>query len=105
MLSLRVAGFCLLSLCAQGQQGSPAPEVQPGSDWRIFWKRGLRAESADGDFWFKISGRLHQDWGTFGSTGLRNGDGELLEDGIVFRRARIEFDGTGRAFVREIVSN
>jgi len=65
------------------------------SDFRIFWKEGLRFETADKDFSLKLGGRIYNDWA------LMNGDHDVessgigdLEDGTEFRTARLYAAGT-----------
>ena len=80
---------------APEQAGDPAdtPRDLSELEWKVFWRNGLRVESEDGDFWIRIGGRLNMDWGTFGSSELEDADGNPLEDGTFFRRARLELDG------------
>jgi len=100
MLRLPIAGACLLTVSAFGQEIETDADNQGEQPWSIYWNGGLQAESNDGDFWFRIGGRFHQDWGTFGSTGLETPDGDPLEDGVIFRRARLQFDGLLHGTVR-----
>ncbi|MFT5052677.1 MAG: phosphate-selective porin OprO/OprP [Chlamydiales bacterium] len=100
MLSIRIACTCMLAVSALGQEADTTTDLPEPAPWKVFWKDGLRAESADGDFWFQIGGRIHQDWGTFGSTRLVTPDGDPLEDGVIFRRARLQFDGLVHGTVR-----
>lgn len=62
--------------------------------FKIFWKDGIRAESGDGDFKWKLGGRLHYDAGFF----LQDDDNQTefggMHDGSEFRRARLELDAT-----------
>ena len=73
--------------------GRPLAELGP-SDLRVFWKEGLRFETADKDFSLKLGGRIYNDWG------LMNGDSDVessvgdLEDGTEFRTARLYAAGT-----------
>ncbi len=60
---------------------------------RPYWKDGLRLDSNDGSVKLKIGGRIHTDFGFFAEDGTlerRFGD---FDDGVTFRRARIEFEG------------
>jgi phosphate-selective porin OprO/OprP len=76
------------------QQAPPAPAVKAGEgDLRVFWKDGLRLETADQDVQLRIGGR-------FQVTSLFGGDedfdqaGKPIEDGAAFRRARLYMQGT-----------
>jgi len=82
---------------------APAQEAPKAADdtMRVFWKDGLRFESADKRYKVKIGGRIHYDTAFFdpdddtkaavestvGTTKTR------IEDGSEFRRARLEFSG------------
>ena len=58
------------------------------------WKNGLYFESASGDFRARFGGRIEQDWlWITGDDGLETAVG-TLEDGVFFRRARIQGNGT-----------
>lgn len=82
----------------------PRPEMGP-TDFRVFWKEGLRFESQDGDFKLKIGGRIYNDWGwmrqdskvgrhiTDPTTSPVTRIGDLL-DGTEFRSARMYMSGS-----------
>lgn len=84
---------------AQAPAVAAPPPEKPGS-LDVFWKNGLRLESADGAFKLKIGGRLHNDWGVvepdddlqnfFDDEGSNSGQGT----GAKFRRARLAMSGT-----------
>lgn len=58
------------------------------------WKNGLYFASPDGDFRARFGGRVEQDWlWITGDNELENAVG-TLEDGVFFRRARFQGDGT-----------
>ena len=78
----------------------PRPEMGP-SDFRVFWKEGLRFETRDKDFKLKLGGRIMNDWAwmrqdsdvknyTKPQMGEAIGD---LEDGTEFRRVRLYIAG------------
>jgi phosphate-selective porin OprO and OprP len=66
---------------------------QQTSDFRVFWKEGLRFETPDKDFALKLGGRIMVD-GTWVSEddGIKTMIGEQ-EDGVEFRRARMYMEG------------
>jgi len=68
-----------------------------GDAMRVFWKDGLRFESADKKYKFKLGGRLHYDAAFFDpdsdtKAAIETGT-TRIEDGTEFRRARIEMSG------------
>jgi phosphate-selective porin OprO/OprP len=76
-------------------------EKQVGGDaMRVFWKDGLRFESADKRYKVKIGGRIHYDNSFFDPDANTRAAVESngppvvrIEDGSEFRRARIEMSG------------
>lgn len=71
-----------------------------GDAMRVFWKDGLRFESADKRYKFRIGGRIHYDGQFFDPDAdtraavESNGPPKVrIEDGTEFRRARIESSG------------
>jgi len=73
-------------------------EAESGSgpnDLRVFWKDGLRMETADGDFALRLGGRIQHDWAfADGSDGL---DPAVVGDdasGTELRRVRLYVAGT-----------
>ena len=60
------------------------------NDFRMYWEKGLRFDSTDGNFKLKLSGRIQNDWASYGD----GGDFGDVEDGIEFRRTRIALSGT-----------
>lgn len=77
----------------------PRPDMGP-SDFRVFWKEGLRFETQDGDFKLKIGGRIMNDWGWMrqDSDVKRHTKADATEigdllDGTEFRRARLYISG------------
>jgi len=64
-----------------------------GSDsLEVYWKDGLRLETEDKSFRFKIGGRMHHDWAWFADEDVKGLVGEL-EDGTEFRRAWLDLSG------------
>jgi len=76
------------------QQQPPAPAAKAGeSDLRVFWKDGLRLESADKLIQLRLGGRF-QVTSLFGGNEDFESAGKEIEDGAAFRRARIYLQGT-----------
>jgi phosphate-selective porin OprO and OprP len=73
---------------APGPAG-PAPST-PATDLRVFWRDGVRFETADKAFSASFGGRLHNDWGWQSADDEVEGD---FSDGTRFRRARMHMDG------------
>jgi phosphate-selective porin OprO/OprP len=72
----------------QSQFGPRPHELQ------AFWQDGLRLETRDGDYKFRIGGRLNVDGAFFNpENGVEQDVGEDLNDGVEFRRARLAFSG------------
>jgi phosphate-selective porin OprO/OprP len=76
-------------------------ESQGGDSMRVFWKDGLRLESADKRYKLKIGGRIHYDVGFLSPDDDTRAAVETtsatsktrIEDGSEIRRARIELSG------------
>jgi phosphate-selective porin OprO/OprP len=70
------------------------------TDFKVYWKNGLRLESNDGNFKYRIGGRIQLDWGSIDPDGDLNRDLEAVEgdplkgSGVEFRRARLFISGT-----------
>lgn len=66
-------------------------------DMRVFWKDGLRFETADGNFKMKVGGRLQADYGWIAESDklakIVNKPNEDTPDGAEIRRARIALSG------------
>ena len=77
------------------QQPAQAPAAKPGAegDLRVFWKDGLRLETADKDVQLRIGGRF-QVTSLFGGDDDFENAGKDIEDGAAFRRARLYLQGT-----------
>lgn len=76
-----------------------ASALQQSNDFRVYWRDGVRFETADKAFSASFGGRIHNDWA------WQSGDDELdtlvptgdsFDDGVRFRRARMHMEG--RAF-------
>jgi phosphate-selective porin OprO/OprP len=76
------------------RQQSPPQAAKPAEgDLRVFWKDGLRLESADKSVALRLGGRF-QVASLFGGNEDFESAGKEIEDGAAFRRARIYFQGT-----------
>ena len=63
------------------------------NDFRAFWKDGLRLETEDKRFKLRLGGRIHTDFAFFDQDGeLKYAVGDE-DDGVEFRRARINLQG------------
>ncbi len=63
------------------------------TDFRVFWKNGLRFETRDKDFKLKLGGRIMNDWAWMSEdSDVRSSKGDLL-DGTEFRRVRLYIAG------------
>lgn len=66
-----------------------------GETFRVYWKEGIRMDSADKDFKLKIGGRIMNDWAFLnGDEELKDAIGGKLKDNNEFRRARLYLAGT-----------
>lgn len=63
------------------------------SDFRVYWKEGLRFQTADKDFTLKIGGRIMNDWAWMEADRAVEAAVGDLEDGTEFRRARLYVAG------------
>lgn len=72
----------------------PRPELLGPSDFRVFWKEGLRFETPGGDFKLKIGGRIYNDWGWMRQDSRVKSTIGDLEDGTEFRSARMYMSGS-----------
>lgn len=81
------------------QAQNTAQEVEPLTDednFRVYWKDSVRFETKDGDFKFRIGGRMQLDAGITGPSGViqQEFDVDGVESGVRFRRARLYLSGT-----------
>ncbi|MHC4474643.1 MAG: OprO/OprP family phosphate-selective porin [Planctomycetota bacterium] len=74
------------------QAVKPSPESGP-TDFRVYWKEGLRLDSGDGNFKLKIGGRIMHDWTWVGEDRDIKSDVGEQEDGTEFRRVRLYTSG------------
>ncbi|MBN2309297.1 MAG: porin [Candidatus Hydrogenedentes bacterium] len=76
------------------EQALEAEADKPASDFRTYWKDGLRFETEDGRFKLRIGGRLQCDWAFYHQDrDLKHAVGDE-QDGAEFRLARIRLEGT-----------
>ena len=102
---------CAFAANAAAQQEAPQETKTPtveerlsalekasgGDTMRAYWKDGLRFETQDKRYKFKLGGRIHYDVGFFDPDQDTKNAVEVgttrIEDGSEFRRARIEMSG------------
>ncbi len=63
------------------------------TDFRVFWKEGLRFESGDGNFKLRVGGRIQNDWAWYNQDDSLKWPVGDEQDGTEFRRARIYLQG------------
>lgn len=66
---------------------------QDNGSYKVYWKSGLRAESSDGDFKFRIGGRIQTDAMFINQDDSLNNHFDAA-NGVEFRRARLYVSGT-----------
>ena len=90
----------LMDMLARKEQ---APAVAPAAPvakaekpaYRVFWKGGPRMESTDGDVKFRLSGRIHNQYGyIWADDDIENSFGDVDNFRGFFRRARLGVAGT-----------
>lgn len=75
------------------QAGAAEEESEADDRFRVFWKDGLRMETADGEFRFRLGGRIQNDWAFWeDSESLETAVG-ALDGGVELRRARLYVSG------------
>ncbi|HLU47072.1 MAG TPA: porin, partial [Planctomycetota bacterium] len=85
-LSLEERVALLESLLRESKAGDP-------KTMRFFWDGGPRAETTDGNFKFRLTGRLHNDWAFLSADDeIEQAFGDF-QDGVEFRRARVGVQG------------
>ena len=63
--------------------------------FRVYWRTGLRVDSANRDFRLNFGLQMQNDWATFfGVQDLENQTGSSFNGGTEFRRARVQMAGT-----------
>ncbi len=68
-------------------------EKKPGT-FRVYWKDGLRFDTADKAFQMKLGGRIQLDWAVFDEdTDTVNSSIGSVPNGVEFRRARLFLEG------------
>lgn len=74
--------------------GSDDDKKKEDTTFKVYWKDGIRLDSADKNFKLKIGGRIQNDW-LWGSTedGIEAAFGDIVA-GNEFRRARLYASGT-----------
>ena len=71
----------------------PTPEAAADAAFRVYWKDGLRLDSADKAYRMQLGGRIMADFAWIAEdAGVRAAVGDQ-EDGVEFRRARIHVEG------------
>jgi phosphate-selective porin OprO/OprP len=88
MRRLRVAAVLCAGLLAAGAQGATAEDTT----FRFYWKDGLRADSADGNFKVKLGGRMHYDAAFFDADKSLEAANGSFDNGAELRRARFEIE-------------
>lgn len=100
------AAAALSATCLAGGESTPVPAkpsleplpapAQQSNDFRVFWRDGVRFETADKAFSAGFGGRIQNDWA------WQSGDedldalvpsGDSFDDGVKFRRARLHVEG------------
>lgn len=71
-----------------------AKKEMADNDFRVYWKEGLRLDTADGDFKLKLGGRIHTDFAWFDQGRNNLWLAEDAQDGGEFRRVYLDFGGT-----------
>ena len=62
-------------------------------DMRVYYKDGLKFETADGNFRLGINGRIYDDWAWISAKGIAKNLGARQTDGTELREARILMSG------------
>ena len=62
--------------------------------FKVYWKDGIRGESGDGAFKWKLGGRMQYDASFYDQDGQNQKLFGEVHDGFAFRRARFELEGT-----------
>jgi phosphate-selective porin OprO/OprP len=90
MRSVFAALSALLMVCSPGVASADDADTT----LRLYWKDGLRMETTDKQFKFKIGGRIMNDWAFFDvDNEIKVATGDDHDDGTEFRRARLYLAG------------
>ncbi|RMD86004.1 MAG: porin [Candidatus Dadabacteria bacterium] len=73
--------------------GRAAKAAGTDTGFHVYWKDGIRADTADKSFRLKIGGRIMNDWAFFGIDDQLKADVGPFDDGTEFRRARLYVAG------------
>lgn len=86
---------CFALLVIVGGMLAPLPSSAAGgaTDLRLYWKDGLRMESADKQLRFKIGGRIMNDWAWIDADDDLEASVGTQTNGTQFRRARLYVAG------------
>jgi phosphate-selective porin OprO/OprP len=72
----------------------PVVHAEEDENFKVFWKEGLRMETADKQFKLRIGGRVHNDFVWWeGENEIQAAIGDDIGDGNEFRRARLYVAG------------
>ena len=96
MESSKLFGKMVLCLCAMFvllPAMASAQNQDADTTLRVFWKEGLRLETDDGQFKFKIGGRTAIDAAWFSDDDVLQQNFGEAEDGFKFRRAYLCMSG------------
>lgn len=89
-LAAGAVAFAPVEATAQDQAEA---EVDSPTDFHVFWKDGLRAETNDGQFQIRLGGRLHTDISTMFENEPYDGRFGRVESSDEIRRARLFVQG------------
>ena len=85
-LVLVVSVFLSFTALSAQAQSAQAPEEDPGG-FKVFWRDGLRMETNDGRFQFRLGGRIQYDWVFWGDDAeVAESVGGPILNGTEFRR-------------------
>ena len=91
-----VTGTLPVQTASKKNHQRPEPTPDP-SQFRVYWKDGVRMDSVNGQFKLRIGGRIMNDWAfSRGDASLAESLGEsgnFVHDGTEFRRARFYASG------------
>lgn len=69
-------------------------KTRSSNDFRVYWKDGIRLDTADKNLKLKFGGRLMYDFGWIDGSGIEKDLGTNLQDGAEARRARLYVGGS-----------